>query len=98
MLGTDLGSFIEKKIFEPLGITRFEYDRCPEGYFYGASGAKLTVNELSRIGLLLYNRGMFEGQRILSEKYTWYTLRRFLYWKLLFLEKTKNSKMIMTGI
>ena len=29
----------------------------------------LTVNELSRVGLLLYNKGTFEGKRILSEKY-----------------------------
>ena len=68
-LGMDLGDFIEKRIFQPLGITKFEFDRCPEGYFYGASGTKLTVNELSRLGLLLYNRGVFEEQRILSERY-----------------------------
>jgi CubicO group peptidase (beta-lactamase class C family) len=68
-LGADLGTFIEKRIFEPLGITSFEYDRCPEGYFYGASGMKLTVNELSKVGFLLYNRGVYGGQRILSEKY-----------------------------
>ncbi len=67
--GTDLGRFIEERIFKPLGITHFEYDRCPEGYFYGASGTKLTVNELSKLGLLLYNNGVYEGQRILSEKY-----------------------------
>lgn len=30
---------------------------------------KLTVNELSRIGLLLYNKGVYEGKRILSEKF-----------------------------
>ena len=69
-LGTDLGTFIEKRIFAPLGITHFEYARCPEGYYYGASGTKLTVNELSKLGLLLYNNGVYEGQRILSEKYT----------------------------
>ena len=68
-LGTDLGEFIEERIFKPLGITNFEYDRCPEGYFYGASGIKLTVNELSRLGLLLYNKGIFDGKRILSEAY-----------------------------
>ena len=68
-LGSDLGSLIEKSIFDPLGIDRFEYDRCPEGYFYGASGVKLTVNELSRIGLLLYNKGVFDGERILSDRY-----------------------------
>ncbi|MBR4760611.1 MAG: serine hydrolase [Lachnospiraceae bacterium] len=68
-LGTDLGGFIEERIFEPLGITRFEYGRCPDGYFYGASAMKLTVHDLSRIGLLLYHKGMFEGKRILSEAY-----------------------------
>ena len=68
-LGTDLGLFIEKRIFDPLGIKRFEYTRCPEGYFYGASGMKLTVNDLSKLGLLLYSKGVFEGERILSERY-----------------------------
>ena len=68
-LETDLGAFIEERIFKPLGITRFEYDRCPEGYFYGSSGTKLTVNELSRLGLLFYNRGVCDGERILSERY-----------------------------
>ncbi len=68
-LGTDLGKYIEEKLFAPLGIDKFEYARCPEGYFYGASGMKLTVNELSRVGMLLYNKGTFEGKRILSEKY-----------------------------
>ena len=68
-LGMDLGEFIEKRVFQPLGITQFEFDRCPEGYFYGASGTKLTVNELSKLGLLLYNRGIFDGKRILSERY-----------------------------
>ena len=68
-LGTDLGKFIEERIFSPLGIDRYEYSRCPEGYFYGASGMQLTVNGLSRIGLLLYNKGMVDGRRILSEEY-----------------------------
>lgn len=68
-LGTDLASFIEERIFAPLGIDRYEYSRSPEGYFYGASGMKLTVNELSRIGLLLYQKGMYYGKRIVSEAY-----------------------------
>lgn len=68
-LGNDLGSFIEERIFASLGIDRYEYSRCHEGYFYGASGTKLTVNELSRIGLMLYNKGIYEGKRILSEGY-----------------------------
>ena len=65
----DVGMFIERNIFEPLHITKYEYGRCPEGYFYGASLMKLTVHDLSKIGLLLYNEGIYEGKRILSENY-----------------------------
>ncbi len=69
ILGEDLGGFIEKEIFKPLGITDYEYGRSPEGYFYGASMMKLTVNGLSKIGLLFYNKGIYDGQRIVSEEY-----------------------------
>ena len=69
VLGTDLGVFIEENIFAPLGITRFAYGRCPEGYFYGASRTRLTVHDFSKIGLMLYNGGVYEGKRILSEEY-----------------------------
>ena len=68
-LGKDLGVFIEERLLRPLGITRFEYTRCPEEYFYGASGMRLTVNDLSKFGLLLMNKGVYDGKRIVSEKY-----------------------------
>ena len=68
-LGRDLGDFIEERLFKPLEISRFEYTRCPEGYFYGASGMKLTVHDLSKFGLLLMNKGVYKGKRIVSDKY-----------------------------
>lgn len=68
-LGQDAGAFIEEELFKPLGIEKYELGRSPEGYFYGASQMKLTVNGLSRIGLLAYNGGVFDGKRIVSEEY-----------------------------
>ena len=68
-IGEDLGVFIENNIFKPLYITKYKYERCPDGFFYGASKMKLTVNELSKIGLLLYNKGVYKNLRIISEKY-----------------------------
>ena len=65
----DLGRVIEGEILKPLGIIHFEYGRCPEGYFYGASWMKLTVHELSQVGLLLCNQGVYNGKRIVSEEY-----------------------------
>ncbi len=65
----DLFQYLDRKLFEPLGIINPPYGRCPEGYFYGASSMELSVHELSKIGLLLYNGGIYEGKRILSETY-----------------------------
>ena len=69
IIGGDLGEFIENRIFAPMGITSFEYARSPEGYFYGSSNMLLSVHDLSKFGLLLYNKGIFNGNRILSEEY-----------------------------
>ena len=69
VFGEDLGEFIVSSIFKPLGITKYEYGRSPEGIFYGASQIKLSVNELSRIGLLMMNKGVYDGRRIISEEY-----------------------------
>lgn len=68
-LDEDLYSFLERSLFAPLGIEEPPYGRCPDGYFYGASYMELSVNELSRIGMLLYNGGVYQGQRIVSEAF-----------------------------
>lgn len=69
ILQQDLGKFIEERIFAPLQITSFEYDRSPEGYFYGASWMRLSVHDLSKIGLLLYHGGEYGGKHIISREY-----------------------------
>lgn len=68
-LNEDLYEFLDRRLFTPLGITKPPYERCPSGYFYGASKMELTVNEFSRLGLLLYNYGVYKGHRIVSEEY-----------------------------
>lgn len=47
-----LDRYLNRKLFAPLGIPDPPCQFSPEGYFYGASGMELTVNELSRIGLI----------------------------------------------
>ncbi|MBO4847321.1 MAG: serine hydrolase [Lachnospiraceae bacterium] len=68
-MDTDLCEFIDKNILNPLGVYDAGYTRSPEGYFYGASGMELTVNDLSKVGLLLYNKGVYEDKRIVSKEY-----------------------------
>jgi CubicO group peptidase (beta-lactamase class C family) len=65
----NLYDYLCRKLFTPLGIPNPPAVFCPDGYFCGASGMELTVNELSRIGLLLYHSGEYEGRRLLSADY-----------------------------
>ena len=68
-LGKDAGGFIEEEIFAPLGIEDYVLGRSPEGYFYGASGMRMSVRDLSGIGLMLCEGGRVRGKQIVSEKY-----------------------------
>ena len=68
-LDEDLYEYLDRKLFQPLNIIAPPCGRCPDGYFYGASKMELTVNELSRIGLMLYNGGVYDGRRIISSEY-----------------------------
>lgn len=68
-LGEDVWEFIKNHILTPLHISGAESTRCPDGYFYGASGMTLSVHDLSQVGLLLYQEGMYEGTRIVSSEY-----------------------------
>lgn len=68
-LKEDLFQFLDRKLFVPLQIIDPGFKRCPDGYFYGASGMELSVHDLSKIGLLLYQGGVYEGKRIVSEEY-----------------------------
>lgn len=68
-VGERLDHYLNRRLFTPLGISDPPCQFSPEGYFYGASGIELTVNELSRIGRMLSCGGMYDGKRIVSESY-----------------------------
>ncbi|MBQ7848233.1 MAG: serine hydrolase [Clostridia bacterium] len=68
-IGEPLDDYLNRRLFRPLGIQSPVLAHCPDGYFYGASGMELTVHDLSQIGLLLQNGGVYGNQRILSEAF-----------------------------
>ncbi len=68
-VGEHLADYLTPRLFEPLGIQNPVYGNCPAGHFYGASQMELTVEELGRLGLLYLNKGMWNGQRILTEEW-----------------------------
>ncbi|MBR6020073.1 MAG: serine hydrolase [Lachnospiraceae bacterium] len=68
-IGGDVWELVRDRILEPLDIVGAEYQRSPEGFFYGASGLELTTNEFSRLGRMLLAGGEYNGKRIVSKEY-----------------------------
>lgn len=70
-VGQGLQKFAQKYLFAPLGIDAEDYfwQRDRTGHTYGFAFLFLPPNDLSRLGLLLLNRGEWNGRRIIAADY-----------------------------
>lgn len=65
--GKSLPDFAREALFEPLGISVFEWSAGQDGVASAASGLRLTARDLLKIGRLVLGKGLFEGHRVVSE-------------------------------
>ena len=69
LTGRSLTDFLEERLFGPLGITNYFWEMGPEGVEKGGWGLFLSPESWAKIGYMILSDGVFEGQRILSEKW-----------------------------
>jgi CubicO group peptidase (beta-lactamase class C family) len=68
--GKWLADFAKEALFEPLGITQFEWMKMPaNGEVEAASGLRLRPRDMAKIGELVLDKGMWNGRRIISESW-----------------------------
>jgi CubicO group peptidase (beta-lactamase class C family) len=67
--GMPLDEFAERYLFEPLEIRRFRWNTSPKGRAWIGGGARMTPREMAKTGQLMLNRGLWNGDRILSEEW-----------------------------
>lgn len=67
--GQSLVDFLMPSLFEPLSIPRPEWETCPLGVTAGGMGLSLTTESVAKFGLMLLDNGIYEGKRIVSERY-----------------------------
>ncbi|WP_426725325.1 serine hydrolase domain-containing protein [Curtobacterium flaccumfaciens] len=65
----DVGAFVTERLFAPLGIQDVEWQRCPNGFVAAGEGLSLRTEELARLGRLIRDRGVVDGQRIVSARW-----------------------------
>ena len=68
--GQDVDEFARTNLFEPLGITTFEWTKYPGMSLpAAASGLRLRPRDLLKFGLLYYNNGQSNGKQILPAEW-----------------------------
>ena len=67
--GENLTDYLRLRLFYPLGISNLFWEIGPEGVEKGGWGLYLSVESWAKLGTLILGRGVFDGERILSEKW-----------------------------
>lgn len=67
--GMSLMSYLEERLFVPLGISGLQWERCPEGIEKGGWGLYLRTEDMAKLGQLYLNGGLWQGKRLLPEEF-----------------------------
>lgn len=65
----DIVDYLDPRLFAPLGIRDVQWQRCPNGRIAAGGGLALTTDELSRLGLLIRDRGTWRGERLVDARW-----------------------------
>ncbi len=74
--GVGINEYLENRLWKPLGIDMHPWETCPKGIEKGGWGLYLRREDSAKLGVLIMNKGVWQGKRILGEKYINFILRR----------------------
>jgi CubicO group peptidase (beta-lactamase class C family) len=66
-LDADVGKFANKNLFEPLGITQYQWETDRQGIPIGGWGLYLTSRDMAKLGYLFLNNGQWDGKQVVSD-------------------------------
>ncbi len=69
LTGMTMLDFLSIRLFAPLGIKDMRWDTFKSGKNQGAIGLHASADDLSKLGRLYLNKGMWQGKRLLSEEW-----------------------------
>ena len=67
--GQRLIDYLRPRLFDKLGIKNPSWQQSPEGVDLGGWGLRITTEDIARFGLLYLQRGVWNGERILSKEW-----------------------------
>lgn len=67
--GLSLEDFLKVKLFEPLEIVDFDWEKSPDGLNVAGYGLRLKTDDIGKFGQLLLQKGKWNGTQLISEKW-----------------------------
>ena len=67
--GKNLSEFLGERLFAPLGIVDYYWEKSPEEIDKGGWGLYIYPEDIAKLGILVMNGGIYEGKRYISEEY-----------------------------
>lgn len=67
--GMTLREYLNQRLFVPMEIPYPQWEHCPMGHTFGASGLCLRIEDMMKLGQLYLQQGMWNGQRLLDAEW-----------------------------
>ena len=67
--GKGLSDFLDERLFAPLGIKRYYWEKSGEGTELGGWGLYILPEDFAKIGVLLLGGGKHDGKQLISKDY-----------------------------
>ncbi len=69
LTGKSLDAYLNEKLFKPLGIKDWYWEKSAEGYCFGGWGLFLSPESLAKTGQFLLQKGQWKGKQLLNAAY-----------------------------
>ena len=67
--GESLSAFLQRRLFDPMGITDTFWEHSSEGIEKGGWGLYIRPEDMAKLGQLVMNGGAWQGQQLISQSY-----------------------------
>ena len=67
--GQTMLEYLQKRLFEPMHITVADWETSPDGINTGGWGLRVQAETMAKLGLLLLNKGNWNGEQLVSADY-----------------------------
>jgi len=77
--GMSLEDYLNTKLFRPLGITKYHWDKTAEGYNCGGWGLYLRTEDLAKMGQFFLQKGAWNGKQLLNSEWIEEAMKAQIY-------------------